>query len=357
MATSPSIALAVQNRVRWVGSAVTTTEGGQLEEAIDFACGEYSMYFPIRRTILLDGTGSNHVAIPYALAAAIRRFAEGHGCILELETTVGNVPGTLLESPRDWRLYPYKSSSPTHIEFLQYTPASGTGNIRITYWGSHLPVITTPSGLAAAYTGTPGATTFAYKIASEDDYGVTIPSTTAVSVTLCAATLDSTHYNVLTWTANPDAVVGTRIYRSSGGTTGYLATVAAGVATYTDNASTVVSSATIPTANTAETTVPKLHRKYIVLKASAWLNRCIASSHAENTNQDGADGVNWEGMKDAREESADKWDKEADDFITQRVADGGPAPAPKMFFRQLSRRDGTNRPTTNPLYRQAKRVR
>jgi len=355
MATSPSFSTAVTNRVRWVGSAVSTA---QLEEAIAYAVRDFSRFIHRRRTILLSGDGTETVPLPTALAQAIRLYGEGHACLLEVEYPLGTRPRTFLQSPRDWRLDPAFSSSPTDILFITSVPTLATDNIRVTYKAPHLPVIAAPAISSVVYAGAAGATTFGYRVASVDDYGVTIPGT-EVTVANCATPLDATHTNTVTWAANVDAVGGYRVYRSTGGTTGYIAAVAAGTTTYTDSASGTILSATIPTTNTAETTIPPQDWSIIVAWSSVRLARQIAASHAENTNQDGADGVNWHAMADQRRVDADSWQKEGDALLSQRLQSaqaGATTAVPEMLFRQLTRRY-PHRNATNWLNRQGSRVR
>jgi hypothetical protein len=88
-----------------------------------------------------------------------------------------------------------------------------------------------------AVVGTPGSTTYGYKVVAVTADGDTVPSTER-QVTTGNATLDGTNKNRITWVA-PTALAGTitgyKVLRSTGGAAqGRIATVAANVLTLDD---------------------------------------------------------------------------------------------------------------------------
>lgn len=91
--------------------------------------------------------------------------------------------------------------------------------------------LVTPGSPLVSPQGTPGSTTYGYKITSTN---VTGESAASQEKTIATghATLDGTNFNRLTWTADP-AATGYKIYRTTGGaTTGLLGTSTA--ATFDD---------------------------------------------------------------------------------------------------------------------------
>jgi hypothetical protein len=109
--------------------------------------------------------------------------------------------------------------------------------------------LTAPSGVGVSATcsGT-CATTYTYKVSCLGDNSTeTLASSGSTSVN--AATLDGTHFNTVTWSAESQCHGGFNIYGRIGGSLGLVGTVSAGVLTFTDN-SMAAPGAVPPTVNT-----------------------------------------------------------------------------------------------------------
>lgn len=92
--------------------------------------------------------------------------------------------------------------------------ANGQG-IRINHAGTSYAGAQ-PSGLAISQVGTAGSTTYSYTVAAMDAAGGVSRSITAVNTTTGNATLNSSHYNHLAWSAAASSI-GYAVYGRSGG--------------------------------------------------------------------------------------------------------------------------------------------
>ena len=101
-----------------------------------------------------------------------------------------------------------------------------------------LVLITTPSTPVITNHGAAGATNDSYKIVAKQTDGAFSAASSAGSTSTANATLDTSNYNVLTWTPDPNATAGYDIYRTvAGGTpssTGKIGSVAANIGTFND---------------------------------------------------------------------------------------------------------------------------
>lgn len=139
-----------------------------------------------------------------------------------------------------------EASSTDKIIFTMTTPTAGAIAESVTDAGF------TVSQAAA------GATTRAYKIVGVYESGRVTAASSAGSATDGAAALNATHTQVVTWTdpldaSATDTLVSVRVYRTTANgtpnTTGLVATIAAGVQTYTDDGD-AGDATTAPTSNT-----------------------------------------------------------------------------------------------------------
>lgn len=109
--------------------------------------------------------------------------------------------------------------------------------------------LATPGAITVGNAGTPGATTWTYKLVAINGNGNT-EAGAASSTTTGNATLNGTNYNTLSWTAVPNAT-GYWIYRTAAGgtptTTGRIAALGA-VTTYNDQGA-AGDATTAPTSN------------------------------------------------------------------------------------------------------------
>jgi hypothetical protein len=134
------------------------------------------------------------------------------------------------------------------IEFHGHALSDGFNNLKIVLDCGFLP-LTAPAGPTVTPQGTPGATTYAYKLVAFDENGETEASA-AGTTTTGNATLGSSNFNRLTWTAVAGAA-GYRIYRTVGGATqGLLWTVYSGATLQFDDTAVTGDGSPAPTINT-----------------------------------------------------------------------------------------------------------
>ena len=115
--------------------------------------------------------------------------------------------------------------------------------------------------------GTPGVTTYKYKIVATLDSGETLVSAEATTTT-GNGTLNATNYVQIDWVAVGGALE-YRVYRTTGGTPGLIAQIKSGTSSFKDQGATLVANATPPpsTAPQAKTTVEKFGAQ---LSATEW---------------------------------------------------------------------------------------
>jgi len=115
--------------------------------------------------------------------------------------------------------------------------------------------------------GTPGATTYKYKIVATLDSGETLVSSEATTTT-GNGTLDATNYVQIDWVAVGGALE-YRVYRTAGATTGLIAQIQSGTNSFKDQGATLSVNATPPTATApqAKTTLEKFGAQ---LSATEW---------------------------------------------------------------------------------------
>jgi hypothetical protein len=119
--------------------------------------------------------------------------------------------------------------------------------------------LATPSAPTVTPVGTPGTTTYSYRITATDTDGQTLAST-AGTTTTGNAVLSATNYNHITWTAVTGAS-GYKVYgRTSGGEL-YMATV---TATSYDDTGAVTPAGALPAANTTASTIYVKHNEMAV---------------------------------------------------------------------------------------------
>lgn len=170
-----------------------------------------------------------------------------------------------------------------------------TADSDITQSFSALGLIATPNTPTVTPTGGVG-TTWAYKIVAIRANGGNSQAGSAGSTAAGAATLDGTHFNVLTWVASAGADGGYDVYRTTAGgtpnTTGKIGHVAAGVLTLKDDGLTGDAS-TAPTVQkigsfgvfSVATVMPTRHTIVLVTTGSptgckAHFNGGVDSTHA-----------------------------------------------------------------------------
>lgn len=113
---------------------------------------------------------------------------------------------------------------------------------------NELPVLSDPSAPTVTPQGTTGATTYSYKVVAMHRQGQTAASS-AGSTTTGNASLSSTDFNRITWTAVAGATA-YRVYRTVGGaTTGQIGIV--GAVTQFDDTGLTADATTAPSVNTA----------------------------------------------------------------------------------------------------------
>ena len=112
--------------------------------------------------------------------------------------------------------------------------------------------ISSPTSVSVAGCPAGGATTWTYSMAAVDASGNSTSGTSASTSAGCVAPLSSTNYNLIIGTA-PLGAVTCNIYRTTGGTTGLVASIPCGAATpamYIDqNSTTVINSSSPPSLN------------------------------------------------------------------------------------------------------------
>lgn len=112
-------------------------------------------------------------------------------------------------------------------------------------------VLATPAQPTVANIGTAGSTSYSYRIVALKGTAVTLPSTVRTTTT-GNATLDTTNFNRITWTAVAGAT-GYRVYRTaSAGTpssTGIISTIVRGDTLTLDDTGLAGDSGSVPTVN------------------------------------------------------------------------------------------------------------
>ncbi|MDD3007059.1 MAG: right-handed parallel beta-helix repeat-containing protein [Candidatus Pacebacteria bacterium] len=105
-----------------------------------------------------------------------------------------------------------------------------------------------PANVAVAVVGTAGVTTYGYRVSAINGNGETIASTT-VEVTTGNATLTTSAYNRITWSAVAGAT-GYKIYGRTSGSELYMATIDVPTLYYSDTGAVVTPAGALPTTNT-----------------------------------------------------------------------------------------------------------
>lgn len=141
----------------------------------------------------------------------------------------------------------YANSNTNMIQARDYVLFfNGSDDLRV-YDGSTITVytaLTTPVSLAVVATGTTGSTAYSYRVSAFNAQGETL-ACTAVNIANGNATLSSTNYNKLDWTAVTNAV-GYNIYgrKATGLTQTYMTTVYTN--TYNDTGADTPSTSMLP---------------------------------------------------------------------------------------------------------------
>jgi len=131
---------------------------------------------------------------------------------------------------------------------------SGSGDLTvkgdISTQGGNLTLnsLATPSGVAVTPVGTAGSTTRGYRVSAINGNGETLASTTVTTAT-SNATLTTTDYNRITWSAVTGAT-GYKIYGRTSGSELYMATVDSPSLSYSDTGTVTTPAGALPTANT-----------------------------------------------------------------------------------------------------------
>jgi hypothetical protein len=120
---------------------------------------------------------------------------------------------------------------------------------------------TTPSGAAVANLGTPGSTTYSYRITGVDAGGTEGPASTAATTATGAAVLNGTDKNRITWNAMPGAAA-YNVYGRTGGSELKMTPTAITALTFDDNGSVTPSGAlpSAPAASDVNLYVPSTRR-------------------------------------------------------------------------------------------------
>jgi hypothetical protein len=130
-----------------------------------------------------------------------------------------------------------ETSSDAKINFLQIvnTDNSSTANVCLAIQTSADAFIDNPSGLAITTSGTAGTTIYDYFVTAVNSNNKETAPSNLVEITTGNATLSSSNYNTLTWTA-VDGAVKYRLYCRIGGSTSSVIKVAeiTGAVTYND---------------------------------------------------------------------------------------------------------------------------
>jgi hypothetical protein len=114
--------------------------------------------------------------------------------------------------------------------------------------------LTAPTGVAVAPAGTPGGTTYGYRISAiNSTSGAYTLASTTVTTTAGNASLSVSNYNHITWNAVPGAT-GYKVYGRTSGSELLIATVTSPTLSY-DDTGTVTPSGALPTENSTGKTI------------------------------------------------------------------------------------------------------
>lgn len=296
MAVSSTLIRLVSDLVADDAHQVGDRSPGALERWIREAVGgTYSRDKPRIYYVDLTPSGTTQIALTASVLAALQDWGDPGSFISGVQYPI-QVPRVDLASDEAY-LFPdgVEAAQVTHLEFDGVTPVAATSNVRLRFNRRHRAGLDEPTGLGLVVSGTPGATTYGYRVAAVDATGMSL-ACDEVTVTNGPAVLNGTDFITASWTAVTDAT-SYRVYRTTGGgTQGLIGTPTA--LTLADTGLTATTA--VPQQATAETTVPPQHRQAVAhLTASLLFARMAAKKAGAVSSGLHGTAVGWQGMKDA----------------------------------------------------------
>lgn len=200
-----------------------------LLRAIEGFCeGPFSDDRPREYTHTVAGADSQTVALPAALAVAIRRKGAVGAVIRDLEISPFDAEYPNFVRLGDWYLSPMYSSAPDSIVIRTQSLAT-SDTLRIYVRGTRYARLPYPTAVSVAATGLQDGATYYFRVAALDDHGESEASASTASIR-GAGVFSDDDYLTVSW-FNDGAAIGYKVYISDDTTTWTALTTTAATAT------------------------------------------------------------------------------------------------------------------------------